>query len=104
MSAPSTGTVIVAVGALRADARSWSRAADEHATVAGWLGGASFERLEFGPIEQLQDDFEKARVQMARIVADGGRAAATVSLTLTAAADAYLMDEIENVHATKRIW
>lgn len=104
MSAPSTGTVIVAVGQLRADARSWSKAAYEHATIADWLVGASFERLEFGAIRQLQDDFEAARARLEHIVASGGLAAAAVSLTLTAAADAYLQDEIENVHAVRRIW
>jgi len=83
MSAPSTGTVIVAVGQLRADARSWSQAAAEHATIASWLAGASLAQLEFGPIRRLQHDFEAARVVMEHLVADGGRAAATVSRTLT---------------------
>jgi hypothetical protein len=104
MSAPSTATVVVAVGQLRADADSWSQAADEHAAVARWLSGASLARLEFGPIRRLQDDFESARVQMQRIVADGGSAAATISITLAAAAAAYLRDEIENVHAAEQIW
>lgn len=104
MSAPSAGTVIVAVGQLRADADSWSEAAQGHAAVATWLAGASLDRLEFGPVRRFQDDFERARVLLERMVADGGRAAATVSLTLTAAADAYLLDEIENVHAAEQIW
>jgi hypothetical protein len=104
MTAPSTGSVIVAVGQLRADADSWSRAAEEHAAVATWLSGASFARLDFGPIRRLQDDFESARAQMERIVADGGSAAATMSVTLAAAATAYLLDEIENVHAVEQIW
>lgn len=104
MSAPSTGTVIVAVGQLRADARSWSDAADQHARIAGWLAQASLEQLEFGPIGRLQAHFEAARLQLQRIVADGGLAAATVSHTLTAAADAYQLDEIENVHALEQIW
>jgi len=104
MSAPSTGTVIVAVGQLRADARSWSQAASEHATIASWLAAASLAQLEFGPIGRLQHDFEQARVVMEHMVADGGRAAATVSRTLTVAADAYLLDEVENVHAARHIW
>jgi hypothetical protein len=104
MSAPARGTVIVAVGQLRADARSWSEAADEHAMTAGWLTQASLQPLEFGPIGRLRDHFETARVQLERIVADGGLAAATVSRTLTAAADAYLLDELENVHAIEQIW
>jgi hypothetical protein len=94
----------VAVGQLQADALSWSRAAAEDARIASWLAIASFEQLEFAPIHQLQADFEKARVQMERIVVGGGLAAATVSRTLTAAADAYLLDEIENVHAAVQIW
>jgi len=104
MSAPSMGTVVVAVGDLRADARSWSEAADEHATLASWLAAASMARLEFGPIGHLQDDFERARVVMEQLVTEGGRAATTVSQTLSAAADAYLLDEVENLHAIERIW
>jgi len=104
MSAPSTHTVVVAVGQLRADARIWSHASAEHAAVALWLSDASFSRLEFGPVQRLQDDFERARLLMQRIVADGGRAATTVSLTLAAAADAYMVDEFEHVHAAEQIW
>jgi hypothetical protein len=104
MSAPSTTTVVVAVGELRADARRWSQAAGEHAALAGWMSSSSFPRLEFGPIARLQDDFERARVLMEVAVTNGGRAAETVSLTLSAAAAAYLMDEIENVHALEQIW
>lgn len=103
-SPPSTGTVIVAVGQLLADARSWSLAATEHATVASWLAAASLDRVEFGPIGRLQDDFDQARLLVERMVADGGRAAATVSRTLECAADAYLLDEVENVHAARHIW
>lgn len=104
MSAPSTGTVIVAVEQLRADARSWSQAAAEHATIASWIAAASLERLEFGPIGHLQDDFERARAVIEQMIIDGGRAAATVSKTLSAAADAYMRDEVANVHAAEHIW
>lgn len=104
MSAPSTGTVVVAVGQLRADADSWSHAAAEHATIAGWLAGAALAQLEFGPIGRLRADFEAARVQMERTVAAGGIAAATIAATITDAADAYLRDEIKNLHAAEQIW
>jgi hypothetical protein len=104
MSAPAAGAVVVAVGQLRADADRWSAAARRQAAAATWLSGASFTRLEFGPVQRLQDDFERARAQMERIVADGSRAATTVSRTLTAVADAYQRDEAENLHALAQIW
>jgi hypothetical protein len=104
MSAPSTGTVVVAVDDLRADAKSWSQAADAHAAVVAWMTAAAFDRIEFGPVQRLQDDFERARALLMAAVSDGGRAATTISRALEVAADAYLLDELENVHAAKQIW
>jgi len=107
VTAPSKGTIDVALQALREDAELWRGMAGEIEVAARVAGEMDFQAFHFSYIADLigvTESYQQVQEKLIQLLGDGAANFRNVAQALNTAADGYEQDERNAVHRLKNVW